>query len=165
MEFIKDQLGKEIRKDYLILTEPDFERRLKAFDPGLKLLFDQTTERWVILQWTGNARSWFKVMTLQDADGTPRRPGDWVFNVLYVYRQRAIQRDREGGSFFDNLMKEANNQALKIREKVSDENRHRIRDDITSWRKIARIMDNRPTSDVTAGYAKVQPKTKGRRHA
>lgn len=159
-EFQRDQTGKELHKDYSIIIDPSFERRLKMFDPELKLVFDQVTRKWVIMLWSGNRYNWYKLMTLEDNEGNPKPPGDWVLNKLYVWRQRALQRQKNPDKFLDDLLYQQEQMKKEMQRSVSEETQYQLKHDVNKWRKAMREMDNRPISDVTAGYAKIQPKTK-----
>ena len=138
-----------------ILMNPFFEKRLKNFDPRLKLMFDQSKKRWVVLEWALDDSGWNIVLIAQHDDGTPKALGEWVFNRLWVYRQRHEQKQNMG---LDNWMKsmreEAEGQRNTIEEAASDDHQAMLRDDVTQWRKVSKELDGLPPSDAVAGYPK-----------
>jgi len=161
MSLAHDETGRRIDATYKIISH-DFERRLKQFDPRLKLVFDQGRDRWVILEQAYDNSGWNIIITAEDNDGNPQPLGEWVFNKLWVYRQRWAAKQRMGtDKWLDKLANEAKAQKDKMQADASDENRAMIRDDITQWRKAAREVAGDPASDAKAGYRKTTTKPKG----
>lgn len=158
----EDRLGRKFGDTYsLILTEPDFERRLQSFDPNLKLMFDQVSKKWRVLEWAPDNSGWNIILTAEDANGNPKPLGDWVFTRLYVYRHNYEIRHNNPSQFFDDLIYEADRQENEIETKSSIDHMYQLLDERNEWRRAARELSGRPTSDVTAGYPKITPKTKG----
>lgn len=155
--FEKDQTGRELNKHYstTLLVDPAFERKLQAFDPDLKLIFDQTKKRWVILQWTGDPYNWAHIMTLEDEHGNPLPFSDMILNKLYVWRHRAEVRNQDPMKWFRGLTAEAERQKDEIDSRVSQDNQYRLKNDILQWRKAARELQGMPGNDITAGFANV----------
>ena len=144
-----DTNGQEIGKTYRILIDLSFEKRLNAFDPNLKLVFDQTREKWVILEAAPNG-TWNIVITADQP------LGEWVFNELFVQRMRAESKRKMGADrWLDNLIYEAGREKQKIEANLSDNEQAKIREDLVQWRKGNRERKNLPVSDAIAGYPKV----------
>lgn len=154
---LSDRAGNKIGETYsLILADPFFERKLQSFDPSLKLTFDQIRRKWVVLEAAPDGSGWNIVVTCEDENGNPKAPGEWVLNRLFVYRQRYEAKRQMGvDAWFAKLKLEADAHIAKEEEKISDENRARLREDVVQWRKAAKELDNLPPSDATAGYRKV----------
>ncbi len=141
-----------------LLTDPTFEKRLKNFDPRLKLIFDQLKKRWVIVEWALDNSGWNVILTAQHEDGTPKPLGEWVFNCLWVYRQRHEKKQNMGlDNWLHSMRDEADAQRTAIEESVSDDHKAMLREDVTQWRKVSKELDNMPPSDATAGYPKIDP--------
>lgn len=158
----QDKLGGHFGRDYsLILTDSCFENRLKAFDQNLKLMFDQRIKKWRILELAPDNSGWNIILTAEDAEGNPKPLGEWIFNRLYVYRHNYEIKKRNPENFFQSLLSQAETQKAEIEEKSSTEHRYKLLDDRNEWRKAARELRNLPKSDVTAGYPRVQKKSKG----
>lgn len=140
-----------------LLTDPAFEARLKTFDPNLELVFDQTRERWMVLEKALDGSGTYNIIIIaEDKDKQPKPLGEWVFNTLYVYRQRYDEKVRVGvDNWLNGLADEAKRQKAEMEEKASQDNVDRIKDDITSWRKASKEIQGLPVSDVTAGYRKI----------
>jgi len=150
-----DTMGQRVDEIYTIMTDPTFERRLKAFDPRLKLMFDQASKRWVILEWAYDNSGWNIILKCEDSEGKPKPLGDWVFNKLYAYRQNWITM-AEGGvdNWLNSLSSQADEYKRKKDEEASSKHIDMILDEINEWRRAARELDGLPKSDVTAGYPK-----------
>lgn len=154
--FMINTYGQEINSAYRILTDPLFERRLKSFDPRLKLMFDQSTERWVILEEAYDNTGWNCIIKCENPDKTPRPLGDWVFAKLHAKRQMYELKRRMGSdSWMDSLISEAKSQKQKIEDKNSQDHQLMIKDDLIQWRKASKEIQNQPASDAVAGYRKV----------
>jgi len=153
---MRDTFGQEIEQTYsVILTDPNFERRLKAFDPRLKLMFDQGSKRWIVLEWAYDNSGWNRILVAEDKEGNPKPLGEWVFNRLFVYRQRyEAKRDIGVDQWFKNLVYEADKEKEKKSENWSDNHQAMLREDITQWRKASKELKNEPIADATAGYPK-----------
>lgn len=99
------------------------------------------------------------VLTLQDEHGNPKEPGEWVINELLAQHAKWVSLQERGA---DNFINEMRDEAEEIREEVdkksSQEFQYRVKHDIINFRKINNELNNRPVSDVTAGY---QYKSKG----
>lgn len=157
----QDVLGRKFGDRYsLILTDPNFERRLRAFDPNLKLMFDQVKKRWTVLEWAPDNSGWNIILVAEDNDERAKALGDWIFNRLYVYRHRYEARRQDPNSFFRGLMDETDRQQTEIDRKSSDDHKHILKDDISQWRKASKELRNRPVSDAVAGYRKITPQSK-----
>lgn len=155
-----DTLGRPVVQNTMI-CDPSFERRLKDFDPRLKLMFDQATQRWVILEWAYDNSGWNIILKAEDKEGYPKPLGEWVFNKLFAYRQAyELKRSLGPDKWLTKLAQEAEDQRNEEEDKNAKEREYKILDDINEWRRGAREFDNRPASDVTAGYQKITPKTK-----
>lgn len=151
-----DTYGQRIDQAYLVITDPFFERRLKAFDPALKLSFDQMSKRWVILEKAPDGSGFNCIIKAEYPDKTERPLGEWVFEKLHKYRQIYELKVKMGASqWLDDLKRQALENRQKEEEKISLEHQALIRDDLISWRKASRELQNMPTSDITAGYRKV----------
>jgi len=160
MEFhpnLHDRAGNLIGKTYsLILQDPFFEKKLKNFDSNLKLTFDQIQRKWVVLENAPDGSGWNVIITCEDEHGNPKAPGEWILNRLYVYRQRYEAKKKMGvDEWFRHLKAQVDANIQSEEEKISDESRARLRDDVVQWRKAAKELDNLPASDATAGYRKV----------
>lgn len=145
-----------------ILLDTSFERRLKSFDPNLKLVFDNTRQRWTILEWALDNSGWNIIMRGEDDDGNEKPLGEWMLNKLYVWRHNnTTQRDVGIEQWVKDSDYEMEKQKTAILAGHSREFRGRIVDDINDFRRGYKSMMNEPTSDVTAGYAKIIPKKRG----
>lgn len=150
----EDKLGRKFGERYsTILTDPTFERRLKLFDPSLKLMFDQVKKRWRILEWAPDNSGWNILMTAEE-NGEPRPLGEWVFNTLYVWRHNYNLKRDNPEQYWNDLMHTQKEQVSQLEAKHSDDGKHRILEERNEWRKAARELKNFPKSDVTAGYPK-----------
>ena len=141
-----------------VLLDPFFEKRLKAFDPNLKLLFDQRSRRWHILVWRMDNSDWQVLIKAEDDNGNPKPLGDWVFNRLYVYRHNWEEKSRNFDVYWKNLIFEEEAQRAQIQRKLSEESQAKLMDDINGWRRAWRELNNEAPADVTAGYPKTQEK-------
>lgn len=151
-----DGLGQKFGETYsLILTDPTFERRLKQFDPNLKLMFDQNRKRWCILEWAPDQSGWNLLITAQDDKGEAKPLGEWVFNKLYVWRHNYELRAKNPNQFFDDLMWKADWQKNTIETQISLDHQHLLSQERNEWRKAWKEINNLPKSDVTAGYPKI----------
>lgn len=160
MEFnpnLHDRAGNLIGKTYsLILQDPFFEKKLKNFDPNLKLSFDQLQRKWVILEAAPDGSGWNIIITCEDEHGNAKAPGEWILNRLFVYRHRYEEKKKMGiDQWFKRLKADLDANIQKEEDKISDESQARLRDDVVSWKKAAKELDNLPPSDATAGYRKV----------
>lgn len=158
-----DTHGRPACKQYSFgkILNASFERRLKSFDPNLKLVFDQTKQRWTILEWALDNSGWNIIIRAEDEHGNEKPLGEWVFNKLWVWRNQGEERNRIGaGRWLDNFDYEAEKQKTQILESHSREFRGRIVDDINQFRKALKIANNEAPSDVTAGYPKVKRRNK-----
>jgi len=153
-----DALGNEIGRDYsLILTDPYFEKRLKRFDPHLKLTFDQNKKRWMILEYVPAYGNFNILMTAEDeVTKKPIALGDWVFNKLFVWRHNALEKQKNFSAWWDKIRYEEEQQRMAIDMAWSREHQGILADERISWRKAFRELNNLPISDVTAGYPKSQ---------
>lgn len=148
-----DTYGRPIAQAYRILDHA-FEQRLKAFDPELRLMFDQGKKRWVILQPKGSF--WDVLIVAEDKDGNELPLGEWVFNKLFVYRHNAeVKHSMSPDRYLDHLIYQARQNFDAELKNISDDNQALLREDRNVWRRGARELDNLPTSDVTAGYRKI----------
>lgn len=133
-----------------------FERRLKQFDPRLKLMFDQQSKRWVILEQSYDNSGWNCILKAEDKNGNEKPLGEWVFNVLYVKRHNWEEKQRMGASrWLEELKYKANKFKEKERSSISDDHQAMLRDDVMQWRKASKELQGLPVSDATAGYRKV----------
>ena len=158
-ENAKDTYGQIANKVYSfgkILTDHNFETRLKLFDSNLRLVFDNTKQRWTILEWALDNSGWNTVLIAQDKNGNEKPLGEWVFNQLFAWRESAAARNKIGfDAWCKNLELQAQEQAAEIERAMSLENQYRIRHTINNFRRGFKQMNNEPTSDVTAGYPKI----------
>lgn len=151
-----DTYGQEIDSTYRIITDPFFEKRLQAFDPNLKLMFDQNKKRWVILEKAGDKSGWNCIIKCEFKDGTERPLGNWVFEKLRRYRDIHELKMRMGvDGWLNKLRAEAFYQKDKLNEEASVDHQLALRDDITQWRKASKELHKLPVADATAGYPKV----------
>lgn len=158
----QDILGNKFGERYsLILTDPAFERKLHAYDPNLKLMFDQFTKRWVILVWREDNSGWQILMKCEDDFGNPMPVGDHIFNHLNWMRKRWEEAHPDGDRFYEKLLSQADENREKLERKISEENQYKIRHDINQWRKGFLELQNLPKSDAIAGYPKITNKPKG----
>lgn len=144
-----------------MLVNPYFENKLKAYDPNLKLMFDQIKKKWTILEWAPDNSGWNIIYTAEDDFGNAMPLSDYIFDHLNDMRAKYDLRRKDPNAYFDGLMKEADRQKAEIESKASVQHMAQLIDDINDWRRANRELNNRPTSDVTAGYRKIQPKPKG----
>lgn len=150
-----DTYGQQTDEIYTIISDPTFERRLKQFDPRLKLMFDQQAKRWVILEWAYDNSGWNIILKAEDREGKPMPLGDWVFNKLFVFRQQWLAKAEKGvDRWLEDMKEECEDIKAEQARKASENQQNKILDDINDWRRGARELDNRPKSDVTAGYPK-----------
>jgi hypothetical protein len=148
-----DTYGRKIDEFYTIMSDPTFERRLKDFDSRLKLMYDQQSKRWVILEWAYDDSGWNIILKCEDRDGNPKPLGDWVFNKLFVFRQAWIEKMEKGPEkWLSDMEAQAEEIKKEQEQKLSVKNQEMILDDITEWKKAAREFDGGCPSDVTAGY-------------
>jgi len=160
----EDITGAKFGERYsLILTDPTFERRLHAYDPNLKLMFDQFSKRWAILVWREDNTGWQILMKCEDDFGNPMPLDDHIFEHLNWMRKQYDEKHRMGGDrFYDHLLSQADDQQEKMRQAQSEENQYRIRTDINQWRKGFNELQGLPRNDAIAGYPKVTYKPKPR---
>jgi hypothetical protein len=152
-----DNNGQQIDQTYgRILLDPWLERRIKAFDANLRLMYDQGRKKWVVLEKALDGSGTFNViLTCEDKDGNARTPGDWILNRLFVYRHNYEEKRRIGvDCWLNNLRSQIDDERQREEQALSDNNQAMLKDDIVQWRKVNREMRNEPTSDVTAGYQK-----------
>ena len=153
---MQDTYGQNIESTYLVLGDPTFERRLKQFDPRLKLMFDQNLKRWVVLEEAYDGSGWNCIIKCQNPDKSPRPVGDWVFEKLHKYRQVYEFKVRQGiDNWLHGLRRELEYQQQIESEKASREHQDMLRDDLTQWRKASKELQGMPANDATAGYRKV----------
>lgn len=157
----EDILGNKFGEVYRIMTDHTFERRLEQYDPNLKLMFDQRSKRWKILEWSRDNSGWRILMTLEDDFKNPASPGDWVFFHLHDMRKKYEEHARRGDNWIVDRMNECDDYREKKQQKLSEETQYKIKNDIIFWKKAAAEFLNEPKSDVTAGYPKIMSKTKG----
>jgi len=151
----RDALGKVIGDKYcLILTDLNFERKLKAFDPCLKLAFNKIDKRWCILERRERQTRWNILFKCEDREGNAKPVGDWVLNKLFVMRNNHHEFLRKGDQFWDDM--DARNEMVRETARIKSHHNGRLKliDDVNLYRKAYREMNNMPTSDVTAGYPK-----------
>lgn len=152
-----DTYGQRINDTYsLILTDPSFEKRLKGFDPNLRLMFDQKRKRWVVNEWALDNSGWNCILIAEDKNGDPEPLGDWIFQALRIKRDAGDRKMEMGANaYFNGLVEKAKYQKMKLAQSASSENVDMIKDDIVSWRKAAKEIEKNIPSDVTAGYRKI----------
>lgn len=157
MENGLDTFGNNVRERYsLLLTEPYFEQRLKAFDPNLRLTFDQIKKRWTILEKAYDRPGFNVLIVAEDAEGNPKPLGDWVFNKLFVWRKKWEEKARMGADrYWENLVAQSVQQQTEIEDKISEDHQAMLREDITQWKKCSKELQGLPVSDATAGYRKI----------
>lgn len=155
-KFYKDALGGRPDKDYdLQIVDPNFVNRLKMFDENLKLVFDKRIDKFRILEWAPDGSGWNILLTLEDSEGNPKPMGEWVFNILYVWRKRWEMKMEMGTErFFDQMSYDADNLFEKEKAKVDDLSDEIMKEESLTFDKASREINNLPTSDATAGYAK-----------
>ncbi len=152
---MKDILGNEYVRCGVILTDPTFERRLKAFDQRLELVFDQFKKKWVILEWSPPSQAYNRLIVCEDDEGNPKPLGQWIFQKLYVWRHNYEVTSRNIDQRWLELENERDEQIKVIDKNVSNNLQAIIGDGRNLFRKINRYIRNEPISDVTAGYPKV----------
>lgn len=158
----QDILGNKFGERYSnVIVDPSFERRLNAYDPQLKLMFDQFSKRWVILVWREDNSGWQILMKCEDDFGNPMPLGDHVFEHLNWMRKRYDEKYKDSNRFFDGLLSQADDYKEKQSRKIAEENQYKIRTDIAQWRKGFNELQNLPKADAIAGYPKITPKQKG----
>jgi hypothetical protein len=156
----KDALGRDLGKNFLLLTDLNFEKRLKLFDPNLRLAFHKKKQRWMILEKRFDGL-WNLLMTLEDDQGNAKAPGDWAINQLAVWRQNyEVRRGMGEDRWWQELEKYCDVVQEEREAVLSVENQLRVIDSINLWRKGFRGLQNLPQSDVVAGYPKVNVKPK-----
>lgn len=142
-----------------LLVNPDFERKLRMFDSTLKLMFDQGSRRWCVLEPMANNK-WKCLLKSEDKEGNAKPLGDWVINQLFVWRHNAEARNDNPNKFLDGLIWEQEKQRAELERKQSEEHQYRLKHDINDWRRAANELAGKPTSDVTAGYPGVSKNNK-----
>lgn len=148
-----DTYGRKTDEFYSIITDPTFEKRLQAFDPRLKLMFDQQSKRWVVLEWAYDDSGWNIILKCEDREGNPKPLGEWVFNKLFVFRKQWEAKMEKGpDKWLDDMVAECTEIQKEQERKASEKHQDMILDDITEWRKAAREFDGGCANDVTAGY-------------
>lgn len=159
----QDILGNQFGNEYsLIITDFTFEKRLKAYDPNLRLMFDQRLKKWVILEWARDNSGWRILMKCEDDFGTPAAPGEWIFSHLNYMKEKYEKRTKDPNSFIQNMMNQAEDYKEKKQKELSAEAQYQIRHDIILWRKAFAKHQKLPSSDATAGFQfQPQPKSKG----
>ena len=158
----QDCLGNKFGDKYsLIITDPTFERRLKMYDPDLKLMFDQFTKRWVILAWREDNTGWQIILRCEDDFGNPMPLGEHVFFQLNWLRENNDQKLKNPDRWYDGLLAEGDAYAKKQDDLMAKENQYRIITDYAQWDKGFRELRNEPVSDAIAGYPKIKNKPKG----
>lgn len=152
-----DTYGQRVVDNYsVILTDPTLEKRIKFFDPNLKLMFDQSKKRWTVMEWATDNSGWNCILIAEDKDGNPEPLGDWVLQALKVKRAEWEKKMAMGANnYFKSLMDKAEAQKRKMAFDASDDNQAMIREDIMQWRKASRQIEGGVPSDVTAGYRKI----------
>lgn len=161
-EIKEDILGNKFGERYnTYLVDPAFERKLKAYDPKLKLMFDQFSKRWAILVWREDNSGWQILMKCEDDFGNPMPLGDAVFEHLNWMRQRYNEKHRNADGFYESLLSQADDYKEKLQKKIAQENQYKIRTDFTQWRKGFDELNNLPKADAIAGYPKIHQKPKG----
>lgn len=151
-----DTYGQRIEENYsVILTDPSFERRLQAFDPNLRLMFDQARKRWIVMEWALDNSGWNCLIIAEDSKGDPKPLGEWVFSKLFVKRHNyELKKQLGADGYFNNLLAQAHEQQEQMAASASDDNQAMIREDITQWRKAAKEIEKGVAADATAGYRK-----------
>lgn len=130
-----------------------WETQLKKFDPSLYVRFDEIKSKWLVFEYYPENVYIKPLFWLEDADGNSKEFGQWVLNKLNVMRLNWEHKEKVGtNTWFDELEKEADRQYAEMEEKQAEENRYAIKSDKLQWRKGARELLNKPTSDVFAGY-------------
>lgn len=149
--------------NYRFLLDSTFEKRLKAFDPTLELLFNQANKRWQVMRrHEDNNMKWSIILVLEDQDGTPLHVGDWVFKALRIKRKKAEEALTKGVDWLINDKKaQIKKQKEEIQQKTSRDNIDRTKDNFNQFLRMIADLENRPVSDVTAGYPKATTKQKG----
>lgn len=152
-----DVCGQNIAENYsVILTDPTFEARLKAFDPNLVLKFHKGLRRWMVLERLHDNSGLKPLIIAEDERGNPKPLGEWVFNKLFVFACKHEEKIRRGvTNWFKDIIYEADKQREKIEENVSDDHQAQLREDVMQWRKVSKELKNEPVSDATAGYQKL----------
>lgn len=151
-----DRFGNQFGKDYsLILTDPSFERRLRSFDSNLKLMFDQNKKRWVVLEWAPDGSGWNRILLCEDDFGNPQPVGDWIFGILRDYREQYDLKHKNFNAWWLGLEYQRNQNEINADSSWAKSSREYVKDDMISWKKAYRELNNLPSSDVTAGYRKV----------
>lgn len=153
----KDALGRDIGANHIVLTDIDFERRLRIFDPNLRLIFNKSKERWVILEKRLDGM-YNTVFALEDRDGNSMPPGEWVLNKLLVFKHNADMIRGDPNGFWKDWDYYKEHRDAVSERSIRDDSIHRIVDDILTWRKAIRKAQGLPVGDVTAGYRKVGSK-------
>jgi len=146
---------------YLILADSSFDRRLKLFDPNLYLVFDQKRQRWCVLEKALDGSGSNLLIVCEDDKGEPKPLGEWVFNTLFVWRARGEERNRNVEQFYLDERAEEDRQAKEMNKKADEIGEYFWKHEIRACQKIANLLSNLPQNDVTAGFRKIEPKSKG----
>ena len=153
----KDRLGGIAGEKYsLVLYDPVFERRLKQFDPNLRLRFNRFNERWYVLEKALIGSGYNIILKCEDDKGNPKPVGEWLFNKLFVMRHNYDELRRNPNQWWNNFEYQVEKEQEEIAQKGHVEQKARLIDDVNQWRKAYRDFVDLPKSDVTAGYPKVQ---------
>lgn len=157
MDATLDTFGNRVQERYnVILTEPYFESRLRAFDRNLKLCFDQVRKRWTVLEKAYDRPGYNVLIVAEDEQGNPKPLGEWVFNKLWVCRKRWEEKSQMGAdAWFRKLILQADCEVKEIEQKGSEDSQAMLREDITQWRKCSKELQNLPVADAKAGYRKI----------
>jgi len=152
-DFVTDELGRNWSTR--LLTDPTFEKRLKTIDPTLKLIFDQTKQRWMILApRIDNPYLWRIIKVAEDKLGNPMPVGDWLLLEVRRLKDQAERRDHNPDQFIKWLEYEEGYQQERIQSKRDADFADYLREDRVFLDKAYRQFMGMPVSDATAGYAK-----------
>ena len=139
---------------YRIIKDQKFEARLKDFDSNLFYRFSVVKERWCILEHPLDKIGRPKVVLVCEDENTgdPLPLGDWIFTRLLEMRQNALRRNKNVNQFFLDECEACDRQKARIQEDIREELEYFQKHEIKEWRKISNELENKPVSDVTAGY-------------
>lgn len=140
-----------LNSDFLEIKN-DFETSLRCFDPNLIIRFHRHRKQWMILEKALIGSGWNIVL---DLDTTP---GEWVLLKLRAMRD-TNELCRRNAKIFENTAKnELQSKQDKLNLASSANHKALFMDRKNDFRRAVRALKNLPTSDVSAGYRKIEVK-------
>lgn len=146
---------------YWIMPDSTWDMRLKAFDPNLRLVFDQLTKRWKIIENALDGDGVNIVLTLEDCEGNAQPFGEWIFGALRDFRNKAYEAKRNLDQFLLGEENEAQRQRSEMERKCDEIGDYFAKHEKREYGKIMNLLRGDPVSDISAGFRKITPKPRG----